>query len=93
MNKAGQSPGLLLEETVFTKLSPLQKKILLELSAGPQTLNALSRRTGSSIHSVGKQLSLFQFRAKYNPLKGKGVSRPLVKKQKGQGVKTTYFLV
>jgi len=84
----------LIDKTLFTRVSPLQRKILLELAAsGSSTLAELSERTGSSIYSVGKQLSLLQFRAKYNPLKGKGVHRPLVGKNKDRGVKTTYFLV
>jgi hypothetical protein len=70
----------------------LQQKILLELASGPLSLNGLSERTGSSVFTIGKQLSLLQMRAKYNPLHGKGITRPLVRKNKDSGVKTTYFL-
>jgi len=80
------------DNVLFGKLSPLQRKIMLELAAGPLTLNALSRKTGSSVYTIGKQLSLLQMRACYNPLKSKGFTRPLVKKEKDSCVKTTYFL-
>lgn len=78
--------------TVLGSLSPLQRKILCELAAGPLTLVNLSERTGASVYTVGKQLSLLQFRTKYNPLARKGVCRPLVRKNKDAGVKTSYFL-
>jgi len=84
--------NVLLNEVILGKLSPLQKKILIELGTGPQTLDVLSSKTGSSVYTIGKQLSLLQMRASYNPLHGKGISKPLVKKQKGVGIKTTYFL-
>ncbi len=84
--------NLNLEKAVFEKLSPLQKKILIELSAGPQTLKSLSEKTGSSVYTIGKQLSLLQLKASYNPLERKGIDSPLVKKIKGVGIKTTYFL-
>ena len=80
------------DQTLLGKLSPLQQKILLELSSGPLSLNGLSERTGSSVFTIGKQLSLLQMRAKYNPLHGKGITRPLVRKNKDSGVKTTYYL-
>jgi len=83
---------VLLNKTLLGKLSPLQKKILIELSAGPQTLGVLSEKTGSSVYTIGKQLSLLQMRAGYNPLKSKGISTPLVKKEKDKGIKTTYFI-
>jgi hypothetical protein len=79
-------------ENFLEKFSPLQQKILSELAAGPLTLDALSRKTGSSVYTVGKQLSLLQMRAGYNPLKSKGFTKPLVKKEKGPCIKTTYFL-
>ena len=82
-----------LDEKFLEKFSPLQQKILTELAAGPLTLDALSRKTGSSVHTIGKQLSLLQMRAGYNPLKSKGFTKPLVKKEKDSCVKTTYFLV
>ena len=85
--------NVLLDKTILGKLSPLQRKILLELAARPLTLDVLSEKTGSSVYTIGKQLSLLQMRASYNPLKSKGISRPLVKKQKDTGIKTTYFLV
>ena len=81
-----------LNEALLGKSSPLQQRILIELAAGPSTLGNLSSKTGSSVYTVGKQLSLLQLRAKYNPLHGKGITRPLVKKNKDSGVKTTYFL-
>lgn len=82
-----------LTEKFLQKLSPLQQKILLELADGPLTLSDLSEKTGSSVYTIGKQLSLLQMRAGYNPLNNKGISRPLVKKQKEVGIKTTYFIV
>ncbi len=84
--------ALPLNEALLGKLSPLQQRILIELAAGPSTLDNLSSKTGSSVHTIGKQLSLLQMRAKYNPLHGKGITRPLVEKNKDSGIKTTYFL-
>jgi len=81
-----------IDETILGKLSPLQQRILIELSEGPLTLELLSEKTGSTIYTVGKQLSLLQMRPKYNPLQNKGISRPLVKKEKDSGIKTTYSL-
>ena len=83
---------ILIENTVFSNLSPLQQRILLELSAGPLTLSQLSKKTGSTVYTLGKQLSLLQFRTKYNPLERKGIKQPLVRKEKEPGKKTTYFL-
>ncbi len=73
-------------------LSPLQGKILTALSSEPLTLEGLSRKTGKTVHTIGKQLSLLQFRTKYNPLKRKGISVPLVRKNKDGGIKTTYCI-
>lgn len=84
---------VLINEKLLGKLSPLQRKILLELAASPLTLNDLSDRTGSSVYTIGKQLSLLQMRTGYNPLKSKGFTRPLVKKEKDFCVKTTYSLM
>ena len=81
-----------LNEKFLEKLSPLQQKILLELADGPLTLSDLSEKTGSTVYTIGKQLSLLQMRAGYNPLNNKGISKPLVKKQKANGIKTTYFI-
>ncbi len=83
----------LLDETVLANLSPLQQKIMLELASGPLTLKLLSKRTGSSVYTIGKQLSLLQMRATYNPLQNKGINRPLVKKEKGLNIKTVYYVV
>lgn len=82
----------LVEETIITKLSPLQQKIVLELCNGPLCLNDLSERTGSSVHTIGKQLSILGLKTEYNPLSRKGISKPVVKKNKAEGVKTTYFI-
>ena len=87
-----KQPKLILDESILVKLSPLQQKILLELADGPLTLEKLSEKTGSSVYTIGKQLSLLQLRAKYNPLENRGIDRPLVKKNKDSGIKTTYFL-
>ena len=92
MQTPSSEKSVLLNKSILGKLSPLQQKILIELSAGPKTLDVLSDKTGSSVYTVGKQLSLLQMRAGYNPLNSKGLSRPLVKKQKDTGIRTTYFL-
>ena len=84
--------NIILDKILLGKLSPLQQRILIELSEGALTLSDLGEKTGSSIYTVGKQLSLLQMRASYNPLKSKGLTQPLVKKHKDSGVKTTYFL-
>ncbi|MDD5163447.1 MAG: helix-turn-helix domain-containing protein, partial [Candidatus ainarchaeum sp.] len=92
MPGSDKKSSVLVGDEVFAKLSPLQQKILLELSSGPLCLNELSKKTGSSIYTVGKQLSLLEFRAKYNPLEKKGIYGPLVGKNKDAKIKTTYFL-
>ncbi len=84
--------AVLIDKIVFPKLSPLQQKILVELSSGPLTLSGLSEKTGCSVYTIGKQLSLLQLRTKYNPLRRRGISKPLVRKNKDTNVKTTYFL-
>lgn len=83
----------LVDEKVYLKLSPLQKKILVELAGKPLTLGELSQKTNSSIYTIGKQLSVLQCRTKCNGLQKKGITKPLVKKIKAEGIKTTYFLV
>ena len=92
MEITAQENTIAVDEETILKLSPLQRKILLELSAGPLTLSELSEKTGSTVYTIGKQLSLLQFRTKYNPLEKKGILEPLIKKRKEPGVKTTYFL-
>jgi len=79
-------------QTVLQKLSPLQKKIVSELSFGPKTLPELSKKTNSSIYTIGKQLSMLQGRTKCNCLEKKGITCPLVKKIKEEKIKTTYLL-
>ncbi|MFH1727989.1 MAG: hypothetical protein ABIA04_06185, partial [Pseudomonadota bacterium] len=80
------------EAEILDKLSPLQQKIVIELKSGPLTLNEISRRTNSSIYTIGKQLSLLQGRTKCNHLKKKGINCPLIKKIKEEKIKTTYLL-
>jgi len=84
--------NILIGNHALSMLSPMQQAILLELSLEPLTLEKLSKRTGKSIYSLGKQLSLLQMRTKYNPLQSKGITRPLVQKHKDFGVRTTYSL-
>ena len=80
------------DKTVLIRLSPLQRKIISELAEKPLTLNELSEKTNSSVFTVGKQLSVLQCRTKCNCLKKKGIEKPLIKKIKEQGIKTTYLL-
>ncbi|MFH1664131.1 MAG: hypothetical protein ABH986_04975 [archaeon] len=80
------------KESVMQKLSPLQKKIVSELSFGPKTLPELSEKTNSSVYTIGKQLSMLQGRTKCNCLQKKGINEPIVKKIKEEKIKTTYFL-
>ena len=81
-----------IDENTFIMLSPLQQKIVIELSEKPLTLSEISEKTGSSVHSVGKQLSVLQCRTRDNSLERKGIGKPLIKKQKEEGIKTTYIL-
>lgn len=90
---ASKQSNVIFNNTIFSKLSPVQQKILGELLSCPLTLSELSEKTGCSVHTVGKQLSLMQMRTKYNPLIKKGIDRPLVKKNKQEGIKTTYHVV
>jgi hypothetical protein len=82
-----------IERNVFLKLSPLQQRIVSELASGPLTLTELSERTKTSVYSLGKQLSVLQGRTKCCSLQKKGINKPLIKKIKDEGIKTTYFLV
>ena len=82
-----------IDENTFVILSPLQQKIVLELSEKPLTLSEISEKTGSSVYSVGKQLSVLQCRTQCESLQRKGIGKPLIKKQKEEGIKTTYALV
>ena len=81
-----------IDKVAFGRISPLKQKILLELASGPLTLQQLSEKTGSSIYTIGKQLSLLQLRTNTDSMQKKGILKPLVKKNKDAGVKTTYFL-
>ncbi len=81
-----------IDKNIFLKLSPLQQKIVNELSFGPLTLTQLSEKTESSIYTIGKQLSMLQGRTKCNCLKNKGINCPLIKKNKDEKIKTTYCL-
>ena len=85
--------SLLIDQTLFIKLSPLQQKIILELSSGPLQLSQLSEKTNCTVHTIGKQLSLLQFKTKYNSLHRKGIRTPLIKKNKDPGLKTTYSII
>lgn len=80
------------KESVMQKLSPLQKKIVSELSFGPLTLSEISKKTNSSVYTIGKQLSVLQGRTKCNWLQKKGINEPIVKKIKEEKIKTTYLL-
>ncbi|MFH1239957.1 MAG: hypothetical protein V1672_01965 [Candidatus Diapherotrites archaeon] len=82
-----------IEEDTFVILSPLQQKIVFELSEKPLTLSEISNKTGSSVYSIGKQLSVLQCRTQCGSLQRKGINRPLIKKQKEEGIKTTYVLI
>ncbi len=88
-----ENSAFLINENVLAKLSPLQKKIVTELTSGPLTLNELSNRVDSSVFTVGKQLSMLQCRTKCKCLQKKGIQNPLVQKNKDEKIKTTYFLV
>ena len=76
----------------IARLSPLQRRILRELRAGPLTLPELSSCTGSSVFSLGRQLSLLCLRAKCDYMEKRGIRVPLVKKSKGAGMRTTYSI-
>ena len=89
----GKKSEILIGERVFKKLSPLQKKIILELCENPSTLCELSKKTKHGVFSIGKQLSILQFRTKYNPLIKKGITNPLVAKRKEASKKTTYSII
>lgn len=88
----GTETSIAVSPDLLKRLSPLQQKILVELATGPLGLKDLSEKTGSSVYTIGKQLSILQCRTKCNALKLRGISEPLVKKSKEPGVKTTYFL-
>jgi len=72
-------------------LTPLQQDILLQLSRGSLTLRELSEATGSSIGTVGKQISILSLRASRDYMERKGVTEPLVSKDK-DSIPTKYSL-
>ena len=85
--------AILIGEKVFRKLSPLQQKIIAELSLTELSLCDLSKKTGHNVFSTGKQLSILQFKTKYNPLVNKGITIPLVAKRKEANQKTIYSII
>lgn len=91
--KKEKKTARLIGKRIFSKLSPLQKKIAIELSEGKLCLEELSKKINHDIFSIGKQLSIMQFRTKYNPLVKKGITRPLVAKQKEESKRTTYSII
>lgn len=78
-------------ETAFMGLSPLQNKILKQLAKRQMNLEEISHSTGSSIGTIGKQLSILSMHSKKHYLKKRGILSPLVEKDKS-GQKTLYLL-
>ncbi|MFH1257226.1 MAG: hypothetical protein V1494_08125 [Candidatus Diapherotrites archaeon] len=79
------------ETNVMERLTPLQRSIVSLLSESPMSLTEISVRTGSSIGTVGKQLSLLCLNAKKEYMERKGVTKPLICKEKDNGY-TIYSL-
>ncbi|MEK6942117.1 MAG: hypothetical protein AABW85_04645 [archaeon] len=73
------------------KLTPLQTAILEQLNHGPASLKELSSLTGSSIGTIGKQISVLSLKAKKEYMARKGVTEPLIKKDKDSPI-TIYHL-
>ena len=91
--KKEKKTACLIGNKVFSKLSPLQKQIAIALAEEKICLEDLSKKTGHDVFTIGKQLSIMQFRTKYNPLIKKGITKPIVAKQKEERKKTTYSII
>lgn len=70
------------KESVLENLTPLQRSILEKLCESPKSLFELSVSTGSSIGTIGKQLSILCLKTKRDYMARKGVTEPLVSKNK-----------
>ncbi|MDO8647942.1 MAG: hypothetical protein Q7R70_06040 [Candidatus Diapherotrites archaeon] len=93
LKKKEKKTARLIGKRVFSRLSPLQKQIAIELSEGKLCLGELSKKIKHNVFTIGKQLSIMQFRTKYNPLLKKGITKPLVAKQKEESKRTTYSII
>ncbi len=79
------------ENSALENLTPLQKSIINLLKESSMTLNELSKRTGSSVGTIGKQLSILCLRTKKDYMERKGIKKSLINKDKSNGY-TIYSL-
>jgi hypothetical protein len=81
--KAGN--GLVKEKpkaSIAKNLTPLQRNILFRLKEHPMTLKELSEAVGSSIGTVGKQISILSLKTKKDYMRRKGINEELIEKNK-----------
>ncbi|MBI2597817.1 MAG: hypothetical protein HYW50_01335 [Candidatus Diapherotrites archaeon] len=86
-----QEKNLPEENNALENLTPLQRAILEQLAQGPASLKDLSQVTGSSVGTVGKQISVLCLKTKKDYMARKGVTESLIKKDKDQPT-TMYHL-
>jgi len=79
------------KDNALENLTPLQKAILEQLNHNPMSLNELSQAVGSSIGTIGKQISVLSLKTKREYMSRKGVTEPLIKKDKDSAI-TMYHL-
>ena len=79
------------EKDVCENLTRLQKAIIEQLITQPMSLDELSMATGSSIGTVGKQISILSLKAKREYMARKGIREALISKDK-DNIKTIYSL-
>ncbi len=70
------------KESIANNLTPLQKNILFSLKKHPMTLKELSDAVGSSIGTVGKQISILSLKTKKDYMRRKGITEELIQKNK-----------
>ena len=79
------------EENCIENLTRLQKTIIEQLLMHSMSLDELSMATGSSIGTVGKQISILSLKAKKEYMARKGIREALISKDK-DNIKTIYSL-
>ena len=79
------------EENCIENLTRLQKAIIWQLLAHSMSLDELSIATGSSVGTVGKQISILSLKTKKEYIARKGIREALISKDK-DNIKTIYSL-
>ncbi len=90
-NNLPEKNQVLEEKNILHNLTPLQKAILQQLNENEMSLSELSKATGSSVGTIGKQISVLSLKAKKEYMARKGVKTALITKDKNNAI-TIYSL-